>query len=204
MATGYTDPQRRERILATTLELIAQEGIAGVSHRKIAARAGVPLGSMTYHFHGIDEVLREAFRHFTDHIVALTDTHLTELADQDQARTAVVDLIHVLSDGTRRDFVLIQELYTLATREAYYRELVQRWTAHTRSRLEAHFDPDTACQLDALIKGLALHRSLLTTPHDSALTFDAVTRITTIRGGGVAGGRLERPRNTEPSNARDE
>ncbi|MDR6974369.1 DNA-binding transcriptional regulator YbjK [Streptomyces sp. 3330] len=44
MATGHTDPQRRERILAATLDLIAERGVAGVSHRKIAARAGVPLG----------------------------------------------------------------------------------------------------------------------------------------------------------------
>ncbi|MFD6726091.1 TetR family transcriptional regulator, partial [Streptomyces sp. NPDC060131] len=49
MATGHTDPQRRERILAATLDLIAEEGIARVSHRRIAQRAGVPLGSMTYH-----------------------------------------------------------------------------------------------------------------------------------------------------------
>ena len=57
MATGHTDPRRRERILAAALDLIAEEGVAGVSHRKIAARAGVPLGSMTYHFTGIDELL---------------------------------------------------------------------------------------------------------------------------------------------------
>lgn len=40
MATGHTDPQRRERILAATLDLIAEEGIARVSHRRIAQRAG--------------------------------------------------------------------------------------------------------------------------------------------------------------------
>ena len=43
MATGKTDPDRRERILAAVLDLIAEDGVAGVSHRKAAARAGVPL-----------------------------------------------------------------------------------------------------------------------------------------------------------------
>lgn len=76
MATGRTDPQRRERILAATLDHIADEGVAGVSHRKIAARADVPLGSMTYHFSGIDELLREAFTRFADQIVAVFELHL--------------------------------------------------------------------------------------------------------------------------------
>ncbi len=35
-------------------------------HRKIATLAGVPLGSMTYYFSGIDELLLEAFSRFTE------------------------------------------------------------------------------------------------------------------------------------------
>lgn len=99
MATGHTDPKRRERIIAATLDLIAEEGLARVSHRKIAARAGVPLGSMTYHFDGIDELLREAFGRFTDHIVAVFDARLSVPTDRDQAREAVADLVHALSEG---------------------------------------------------------------------------------------------------------
>jgi DNA-binding transcriptional regulator YbjK len=178
MATGHTDPQRRARIVAATLDLIAEEGVAGVSHRKIAARADVPLGSMTYHFGGIDDLLREAFRHFTGHIVALFDAYLAPAADRDQARAAVADLIHTLSEGSRRDLVLTQELYTLAARRPAYRELTQEWMAHSRTHLERHFDPGTARQLDALIEGLTLHRALAREPHDRALTLDAVTRIT--------------------------
>ncbi|MER6347670.1 TetR/AcrR family transcriptional regulator [Streptomyces sp. NPDC001595] len=179
MATGHTDPQRRERILAATLDLIADEGVAGVSHRKIAARAGVPLGSMTYHFSGIDQLLREAFRGFTEHIVALFDARLSAPADRDEARAAVADLIHTLSEGAQRDLVLTQELYTLAARQPAYRELTQEWMARSRAHLEKHFDPDTARQLDALIEGLTLHRALAQEPHDRALTLEAVTRITT-------------------------
>ncbi|WP_316741341.1 TetR family transcriptional regulator [Streptomyces sp. MK7] len=179
MATGHTDPQRRERIIAATLDLIADEGVAGVSHRKIAARAHVPLGSMTYHFRGIDDLLREAFRHFTDHIVALFDAHLAAPADRDQARTAVADLIHALSGGSRRDLVLTQELYTLAARRPAYRALTREWTARSRVQLEKHFDPATARQLDALIEGLTLHRALAQEPQDRAFTLEAVTRITT-------------------------
>ncbi|OSZ56583.1 TetR family transcriptional regulator [Streptomyces pharetrae CZA14] len=178
MATGHADPQRRARIIAATLDLIADEGVAGVSHRKIAARAGVPLGSMTYHFGGMDDLLREAFRHFTDHVLALFDAHLAPPADRDQARAAVADLVHTLSEGSRRDLVLTQELYTLAARRPAFRELTHEWMARSRSHLEKHFDPGTARQLDALIEGLALHRALAREPHDRDLTLEAVTRIT--------------------------
>ncbi|KAF4408511.1 MULTISPECIES: TetR/AcrR family transcriptional regulator [Streptomyces] len=180
MATGHTDPRRRDRILAATLDHIAEEGVAGVSHRKIAARAAVPLGSMTYHFSGMDELLREAFTRFADQIVAVLDTHLSRAGTPAEAREAVTDLVHTLSEGPRRDLILTQELYTLAARRPEYQELTQAWMGRSRQLLERHFDPDTARQLDALIEGLTLHRALDNgAPHGRALTARAVTRITT-------------------------
>ena len=60
------DPQRREKIIQATLEAVKLYGIHAVTHRKIATLAGVPLGSMTYYFSGIDELLLEAFSSFTE------------------------------------------------------------------------------------------------------------------------------------------
>lgn len=58
-----TDPERRARIIDATLDMIAQHGVASITHRKIAAAAAadVPLGSMTYHFAGMQELLKDAF-----------------------------------------------------------------------------------------------------------------------------------------------
>ncbi|GGZ09549.1 TetR family transcriptional regulator [Streptomyces nitrosporeus] len=179
MATGHADPQRRERILAATLDHIAEEGVAGVSHRKIAARASVPLGSMTYHFEGIDDLLRQAFTRFADHIVAVFEEYLEPVGSPEEAREAVTDLVHTLSEGPRRDLVLTQELYTLAARRPEYQELTQTWMRRSRHLLERYFDPDTARQLDALIEGLTLHRALDNgAPHGRDLTSRAVHRIT--------------------------
>lgn len=177
MATGHTDPRRRERILAAALDLIAEDGVAGVSHRRIAARAGVPLGSMTYHFTGIDELLLEAFTGYADHVVAVFERHLAGAATPAEAREAVTDLIHTLSEGPRRDLILTQELYTLAARREPYRALCVRWMRRSRALLEAHFPPDTARRLDALIEGLTLHRALDDDPPDRSLTREAVGRI---------------------------
>ncbi|MFF8098983.1 TetR/AcrR family transcriptional regulator [Streptomyces sp. NPDC016640] len=178
MATGHTDPHRRQRIVAATLDLIVDEGVAGVSHRKIAARAQVPLGSMTYHFTGIDELLREAFTGFADHIVTVFERHLSGATTPDRAREAVTDLIHTLSEGPGRDLILTQELYILAARHETYRNICRRWMRRSRDLLELHFSPSTARQLDALIEGLTLHRALDDSPPDRELTREAVLRIT--------------------------
>ncbi|KES07124.1 TetR family transcriptional regulator [Streptomyces toyocaensis] len=180
MATGHTDPHRRDRILAATLDLIAEEGVAGVSHRKIAARAQVPLGSMTYHFTGIDEVLLEAFTGHADHVVTVFERYLADATTPDQAREAVTDLIHTLSDAPGRDLILTQELYTLAARHEPYRALCRRWMRRSRDLLERHFPPPTARRLDAFIEGLTLHRALDDDPPDRDLTREAVLRLTAL------------------------
>lgn len=54
------DPDRRSRIIDAALDVIAEKGVAGTTHRRVAAMADVPLGSMTYRFHSMDELLREA------------------------------------------------------------------------------------------------------------------------------------------------
>lgn len=55
-----------KKIIQATLEAVKLYGIHAVTHRKIATLAGVPLGSMTYYFSGIDELLLEAFSRFTE------------------------------------------------------------------------------------------------------------------------------------------
>ena len=88
-----------------------------------------------------------------------------------------LDLVHTLSEGPRRDLILVQELYTLAARREPYRALCVRWMRRSRALLETHFSPDTARRLDALIEGLTLHRALDDDPPDRSLTREAVGRI---------------------------
>lgn len=178
MANRRVDPERRDRIVRAATELVAEQGVAGTSHRKIATRADVPLGSMTYHFESLDEVLREVFGRFASSVSDRFEERMTAARTRDEARRAVVALIHDDVFGSQRDLVLTQELYTLAARDPAYRDLTREWMRRSRRALERHFAPDTARQVDALIEGLTLHRALDTEPHDRALTEDAVRRIT--------------------------
>lgn len=177
-STRRYDPHRRDRIIDACLDVIAEAGVAGTSHRKVAAAAGVPLGSMTYHFAGMDELLHEAFTRFARSVSDRFARHMAAADDLGSARRAVTDLItrHTLAD--QRDLVLTQELYTLAARDPRYRRITNAWMARSRAALEQHFDPATARLLDALIEGLTLHRALATEPHDADTVLDAVDRIT--------------------------
>ena len=53
--------QTRNRILDAVLEIVVEEGMRAVRHRAVADRAGVSLGSTTYHFASIEELIISAF-----------------------------------------------------------------------------------------------------------------------------------------------
>lgn len=169
------DPDRRSRIIDACLDVIAAHGVAGTSHRKVAAHADVPLGSMTYHFDGLDDLLLAAFTRFTDQQSARYAEHLVDRGD---VGSAVVELIRdTLTD--QRDLILTQELYTLAAREPSFRVLTKAWMNRSRATLEQHLDPLTARMLDAVIEGVTLHRALDTEAPDPRLVDEVVRRITT-------------------------
>ncbi|MDQ1531004.1 MAG: TetR/AcrR family transcriptional regulator, regulator of biofilm formation and stress response [Microbacteriaceae bacterium] len=176
--TRRNDPGRRGRIIDTALDVIADVGVAGASHRRIAAAAGVPLGSMTYYFDGMDDLLHEAFTRFATTVSDQAERRMASARDETEARQAII--AHITDDifGTQRELVITHELYTLAAREPGYRDITNAWMARSRRALERHFDPGTARMLDALVEGLSIHRALDTEPHDPAAVTEAVARIT--------------------------
>lgn len=170
-----TDPQRRERILQAALDLIAEQGVAGMTYRSVSARADVPLGSMTYHFESRDLLLEAAFRSFVADMHGRFDAHL---AEGDDPREGVVAIIREQGEGRQRDMVLATEMYAMAVRDPRYREMTQQWMEASRQSLRAHFDADLTPMLDALLEGLILHAQMSTEPFDEARVRGAVRRLT--------------------------
>jgi TetR/AcrR family transcriptional regulator, regulator of biofilm formation and stress response len=109
----------RQRIIDAVLRIIGQDGIAGVTNRRIAAEAGISLGSVTYHFETQHELLRESLLHF----VAEETQRLTELAQQCQAEVIDLDgaaaMVAQVAGGTEFDSRHIApfELYVQAGRD---------------------------------------------------------------------------------------
>ena len=172
------DPGRRDRIIDACLDVIAETGVAGTSHRKVAQAADVPLGSMTYHFTGMDDLLHEAFSRFAQTASEQFEERIAAAYDADTAKKAITDAITHVVLGNQRDLVLTHELYTLAARNPAYRDITNAWMTRSRRTLEQYFDPTTARMLDALVEGLSIHRALDNEPHDQAIVATAVERIT--------------------------
>ena len=52
--------ERRDALLDAAIELFAESGKRGVTHRAVAKRADLPAASTTYYFESIDDLVREA------------------------------------------------------------------------------------------------------------------------------------------------
>jgi DNA-binding transcriptional regulator YbjK len=52
----------RDAIVAATVRIVAREGVAAVTHRRVAAEAGVALSSTTWHFAAKADILEAALR----------------------------------------------------------------------------------------------------------------------------------------------
>ncbi|MBP2414327.1 DNA-binding transcriptional regulator YbjK [Arthrobacter stackebrandtii] len=171
------DPERRARISDAALDVIAEHGVAGTTHRKIAAAAGVPLGSLTYHYATLDELLGEAFTKLADRTADGFEAAMAQVGNQDEARDAVVSLItgELLNDP--RTMVLSYELYALAVRRPELRRVTHAWMARSRAAIGRFFDPATTLMLDALIEGLSMHRALSLDPMPRSTVEEAVERI---------------------------
>lgn len=178
-AERRVDPERRQRIIEACVDVIAENGIDGTSHRKVAQRAGVPLGSTTYHFSGRDELIREALALVATTVAERFEARLATIPprDDDQVIEALTALILEDVFPTSRELVLTHELYTFAARSPDFRELTTAWMARSRAALERHVDPLTARLLDALIEGLTIHHALGPGMLDSEDVTEAIRRI---------------------------
>ncbi len=176
--TRRHDPDRRARILRATLDTIAAHGVAGTTHRRIAAAADVPLGSMTYHFASLDDLLTEAFTLLADTVAARFGERLAAAGTRADACEAVVDLVVDEIWATPRTLLLSYELYAYAARVPALRRVMQGWMGKSREALERHFSPETARALDAMIEGLSIHRSVDPRPASREEVRAIVARLT--------------------------
>lgn len=157
MARRPNDPQRRERILQATLDTIAIHGIHAVTHRKIATCAGVPLGSLTYYFSGIEALVEEVFSMFTGQMSAQYQQFFADVHNRREACDAIAELIFSAQVTTARNMELMYQLYAFCSSQPNLKAVMQNWMLRSQQTLEQWFEPATARGLDAFIEGMTLH-----------------------------------------------
>jgi DNA-binding transcriptional regulator YbjK len=156
------DPEgRRRAIVRAAVEEIAEVGVGNVTHRRIAARAGVPLGSTTYYFPTLDDLVSAALREATETARAHLEAWADELTASEDLGGTFVDLARrYLAD---RDQALLEyELCLAATRTPQLRPAAQLWIDGLRG-ICARFSggPERGFALAALVDG-ALLEALVT------------------------------------------
>ena len=171
------DPGRKTRILDAAIDVIADHGMAGTTSRRIAAAADVPLGSLTYHFAGLDELLAQAFQRYAERMSPPYEAHFDQVRDRAGFVDAVTDLIHGAAGASPREWAVAYELYLAALRNPALRTVTESWMRRSRHVLERFVDPVTARGIDALIEGLVMHRTLSTATSPRAQTHTIVARL---------------------------
>lgn len=114
-STAGNRESARERILDAALDCAADDGIASLTNRRIAARASVSLGTLTYHFNSQEEVLHEAMTRFVAAEVQRLETIQNESAGDDP-QVALVAVQKLLSGDSGRRIAKF-ELYAAAARD---------------------------------------------------------------------------------------
>lgn len=132
--------RRRQELLETAAELIAEQGFAAVSHRTVAQRAGLPLAATTYYFSSLDELVEQAFRLLADQwldqargVLGLLPARLN---GPEEVGEAVVHVSAGLGDVTadveaadEQVLLALYERYVEAGRHPHLRPLVAAYNA---------------------------------------------------------------------------
>jgi DNA-binding transcriptional regulator YbjK len=63
----------RLQIIEAALQIIAREGVRAITHRVVAREAGVSLGSTTYYFKDIDDLISSSFEQWREQAASLVD-----------------------------------------------------------------------------------------------------------------------------------
>jgi len=150
---------RRDAIVEATLRIIGERGADAVTHRVVAAEAGVPLASTTYYFASKDALVREAFELVIDRSLALVEAHAAA-PDGSPVDRLVALAVAQLADRSA-PLAAQFELMLEAGRRPGLRDLAARWDVGYRAAVVAlvgdELDVDVAiCLLEgALINQVA-------------------------------------------------
>jgi TetR/AcrR family transcriptional regulator, regulator of biofilm formation and stress response len=181
-------PDTRDRILRTTLDLIGREGIEAVTNRRVAAEAGVSLGSITYHFASQLDLVRETLLLFVGEEVTRLEQITAELRRRrPSVEQVAVEVEQIVQESSSRIQQLAEtELHLRAARDPELHEASQRCfeayegVAGAALELLQVPDPDRhARTIVALMYGMALRR--LGTGEDDAADV-AAALLTVVRG----------------------
>lgn len=172
--------ERRDRIRRAACELVLADGFDAVTHRKVAARADVALGSVAYYFGGRDELLVAALE-------ALAEPWLqsARAVAADPPEDLAEALVRLVAGQADRDELRVQ--YERLVQAARMPALAMRTAAWTDELVElagtvlsrAGHSTLTARAAVALVDGLLIHHLADTRDDPAVAAREELRRVLT-------------------------
>lgn len=177
------DPEgRRKAIVDAAAAVLIDERHLELTHRRVAERAGVPLGATTYYFRSLADLEEAALAVLAEKLESEI-SEITRMLDTAAERppaviTRLAEGLHAYL-GDREQVRADCALYVAATRRASLRPLALRWFDGFTAVLAKHTDERTALAIAIFADGAGVHAMLHDEPVDADFLADVITRLTT-------------------------
>ncbi len=173
--------ERRRLIAEAVITVIGQHGAGGVTHRRVAAMAGVPLGSTTYYYATLTDLLVAG-------MTLAVERNAAAMRELEAALGSGRLLVRVLAERAvalvtrdRNNYLAECELYLAAAREPSLRAGARDLTATMVGVIRPWVDSDAAALALVLVYEGALFEALIADAppeiDDLCRTFDTVSGI---------------------------
>jgi TetR/AcrR family transcriptional regulator, regulator of biofilm formation and stress response len=157
---------RRPTLLDAAVEVIAEQGVAGATHRSIAARAGMSTSTTSYFFSSLDQLIAAALHVVGERIVQRVDAVTAQVADAELGpREAIDQFVDAVMSEPEPDTVAQFEIYLECRRRPQLQPTahrimasIERGAAESLRALGVAHADERAPMVVALLDGLALHR----------------------------------------------
>lgn len=155
------DPQRRQKIITAARQLAGEIEVGKITHRAVAEKAQVPLGSTTYYFAHIEDLLAEAVREE----IAEHRTEMLRLLEASQAPDAAGKVMDLLPEDPEADALTAgsSNLYFTALARPALRPLALEWTEMFIEVLSSVIPAEKAEAVAVLIDGYGIRMTLTQT-----------------------------------------
>ena len=158
---------RRAALVSAAAAILETDGFAALTHRAVAARAGLPLAATTYYFKTRGDLVESAVRELGEpyrHAARARVAEFTARRSSGAAlAAAIVDVVAGASGGDVDRLLNFYERYVQAGRDPRVRTIVAAWTdelvelvGQLLRRAGHPADRDAARRLVALVDGLLL------------------------------------------------
>jgi DNA-binding transcriptional regulator YbjK len=174
---GPADPTRPQRIAEAAVRIVSQRGVEGLTHRAVAAEAQVPVGSTTYYFKDLDDLLEAALQVVAEAAKQEMWDWSNALGPADDLAAALADFMVLLTEEQRGRVVVEYELYLAALRRPRLTMVTSEWSRTTADVLKPHTDDVTAELLAVLVDGFFVKALVLQEHHDREYYCRAFARL---------------------------